>query len=282
MDIKKKLYHLTENMIGGHGIGNLPIIRNLNAKVIEHLKDEFTIVDGHKMFLDKNDSLLLSINKIYEENETNFIKDSINEGDIVIDIGANIGYYTLLFARLVGNTGKVYSFEPDPRNCLLLEKNIQINDYNNIVLEKKAISDKTEKSILYVTDDNAGSTMHKGNSTTKNEIDIDAITLDDYFKANSIAPDFIKIDIEGYELNALKGMKMVLQSSNKIKIMIEYNPLTKKFFNSDPMDSLNFLGELDFKFKDLNSNSQTFLNFREVTKKYQNTAKVTNFICIKK
>lgn len=282
MDIKKKLYHLTENMIGGHGIGNLPIIRNLNAKVIEHLKDEFTIVDGHKMFLDKNDSLLLSINKIYEENETNFIKDSINEGDIVIDIGANIGYYTLLFARLVGNTGKVYSFEPDPRNCLLLEKNIQINDYNNIVLEKKAISDKTEKSILYVTDDNAGSTMHKGNSTTKNEIDIDAITLDDYFKANSIAPDFIKIDIEGYELNALKGMKMVLQSSNKIKIMIEYNPLTKNFFNSDPMDSLNFLGELDFKFKDLNSNSQTFLNFREVTKKYQNTAKVTNFICIKK
>ena len=282
MDIKKKLYRLTENMVGGHGIGNLPIIRNLNAKVIEHLKDEFTMVDGHKIFLDKNDSLLLSINKIYEENETNFIKDSINEGDIVIDIGANIGYYTLLFARLVGNTGKVYSFEPDPRNCLLLEKNIQINDYNNIVLEKKAISDKTEKSILYVTDYNAGSTMHKGNSTTKNEIDIDAITLDDYFKANSIAPDFIKIDIEGYELNALKGMKMVLQSSNKIKIMIEYNPLTKIFFNSDPMDSLNFLGELDFKFKDLNSNSQTFLNFREVTKKYQNTAKVTNFICIKK
>ncbi len=137
MEIKKKLYRLTEKMIGGHGIGNLPIIQNLNAKAIKHLKDKHVIIDGNKMFLDKNDSLLLSINKIYEENETNFFKNSINKGDIVIDIGANIGYYTLLFARLVGNTGKVYAFEPDPRNCLLLEKNIQINNHKNIILEKR-------------------------------------------------------------------------------------------------------------------------------------------------
>jgi len=100
MDIKKKLYRFTEKLIGGHGIGNLPIIQNLNAKVIAHLKEEYTIVDGHKMFLDKNDSLLLSINKTYEQNETNFIKNSINRGDIVIDIGANIGYYTFCLQDL--------------------------------------------------------------------------------------------------------------------------------------------------------------------------------------
>jgi hypothetical protein len=67
MQIKKKLYRLTEKMIGGHGIGNLPIIQNLNAKAIKHLKDKHVIIDGNKMFLDKNDALLLSINKIYEE-----------------------------------------------------------------------------------------------------------------------------------------------------------------------------------------------------------------------
>ena len=187
-----------------------------------------------------------------------------------------------MFARLVGDTGKVYSFEPDPRNFLLLEKNVQINNYSNVLLEKKAVSNKSQKSQLYMTEFTPVSSMHKGNSSIIDEIDIDVVTLDDYFKINPIRPDFIKIDIEGYELNALKGMKSILQSSDKTKIMIEYNPLTKKVFNSDPMDSLTFLDELGYKFKDLNSNIPMFFNLNQVIKKYQNTKKVTNFICIKK
>ena len=276
----KDLYRLGEKVLGGHGIGNLPIINDLNAKAIEHLKNEFVIIDGNKMFLDEKDSLLLSINKIYEKNETNFVKDSVNKGDIVIDIGANIGYYTLMFAKLVGDTGKIYSFEPDPRNFFILEKNIQINGYNNVILEKKAVSNKLGKSTLYVNENSAESSMHKPNNVI-NEIYVDLITLDNYFEVNSITPDFIKIDIEGYELNALKGMESILQSSNKTKIMIEYNPLTKKELKSDPMDNLTFLSELGFKFKDLNSRVQTFLTFEDIKQKYENSKKLTNFICIK-
>ena len=174
----KDLYRLGEKVLGGYGVGNLPIINDLNAKVIERLKNEFVIIDGNKMFLDEKDSLLLSINKIYEKNETNFVKDSVNKGDIVIDIGANIGYYTLMFAKLVGDTGKIYSFEPDPRNFLILEKNIQINGYNNVILEKKSVSSKLGKSILYVNENSAGSSMHKPNNVV-NQIDVDLITLDD-------------------------------------------------------------------------------------------------------
>ena len=276
----KDLYRLGEKVLGGHGIGNLPIINDLNAKVIERLKNEFVIIDGDKIFLDEKDSLLLSINKIYEKNETNFVKDSVNKGDVVIDIGANIGYYTLMFAKLVGDTGKIYSFEPDPRNFLILEKNIQINGYNNVILEKKAVSNKLGKSTLYVNENSAGSSMHKPNNVV-NQIYVDLITLDNYFEVNTITPDFIKIDIEGYELNALKGMESILQSSDKTKIMIEYNPLTKKEFNSDPMDNLTFLSELGFKFKDLNSSVQTFLTFEDIKQEYENSKKLTNFICIK-
>ena len=276
----KDLYRLGEKVLGGYGVGNLPIINDLNAKAIKRLKNEFVIIDGNKMFLDEKDSLLLSINKIYEKNETNFVKDSVNKGDIVIDIGANIGYYTLMFAKLVGDTGKIYSFEPDPRNFLILEKNIQINGYNNVILEKKSVSSKLGKSILYVNENSAGSSMHKPNNVV-NQIDVDLITLDNYFEVNSITPDFIKIDIEGYELNALKGMKSILQSSDKTKIMIEYNPLTKKELNSDPMNSLAFLSELGFKFKDLNSRVQTFLTFEDIKQEYKNSKKLTNFICVK-
>ena len=276
----KDLYRLGEKVLGGYGIGNLPIINDLNAKVIERLKNEFVIIDGNKMFLDEKDSLLLSINKIYEKNETNFVKDSVNKGDIVIDIGANIGYYTLMFAKLVGDTGKIYAFEPDPKNFSILEKNIQVNGYNNIILEKKAVSNKLGKSTFYVSENSAGSSMHKPNNVV-DQIYVDLITLDNYFEVNSITPDFIKIDIEGYELNALKGMESILQSSDKTKIMIEYNPLTKKEFNSDPMDNLTFLSELGFKFKDLNSSVQTFLTFEDIKQEYENSKKLTNFICIK-
>jgi len=277
----KDLYRFGEKVLGGHGIGNLPIVSNLNAKVIERLKNEFVIIDGNKIFLDEKDSLLLSINKIYEKNETNFIKGSINKGDIVIDIGANIGYYTLMFAKLVGDTGKIYSFEPDPRNFLILEKNIRINGYNNIILEKKAVSNKLGKSTFYVNENSAGSSIHKPNNYAANEIYVDLITLDNYFEVNSIIPDFIKMDIEGHELNALKGMESILQSSDKTKIMIEYSPLAKKELNIDPMGSLTFLSELGFKFKDINSRVQIFLTFEDVKQKYENSKKLTNFICIK-
>ena len=276
----KDLYRFGEKVLGGHGIGNLPIISDLNAKAIKRLKNEFVIIDGDKIFLDEKDSLLLSINKIYEKNETNFVKDSVNKGDIVIDIGANIGYYTLMFAKLVGDTGKIYAFEPDPKNFSILEKNIQVNGYNNIILEKKAVSNKLGKSTLYMNENSAGSSMHKPNNVV-NQIYVDLITLDNYFEVNTITPDFIKIDIEGYELNALKGMESILQSSDKTKIMIEYNPLTKKEFNSDPMDNLTFLSELGFKFKDLNSSVQTFLTFEDIKQEYENSKKLTNFICIK-
>ena len=276
----KDFYRFGENVLGGHGIGNLPIISDLNAKAIKRLKNEFVIIDGDKIFLDEKDSLLLSINKIYEKNETNFVKDSVNKGDIVIDIGANIGYYTLMFAKLVGGTGKIYAFEPDPKNFSILEKNIQVNGYNNIILEKKAVSNKLGKSTFYVSENSAGSSMHKPNNVV-DQIYVDLITLDNYFEVNTITPDFVKIDIEGYELNALKGMESILQSSDKTKIMIEYNPLTKKELNSDPMDSLTFLSELGFKFKDLNSRVQTFLTFEDIKQEYENSKKLTNFICIK-
>ena len=69
---------------------------------------------------------------------------------------------------------------------------------------------------------------------------------------------------------------------DEAKIMIEYNPLTKKYLNSDPMDSLNFLGGLGLKFNDLNSKNQTFLSFEQVSNEYADSSEMTNFICIKK
>ena len=106
------------------------------------------------MFLDSNDSLRLSINGTYSEYETDVMKKIVKKGDVDLDLGANIGYYTLIFAKIVGKNGKVFAFEPDLTNFTLLKKNVEINGYKNVVLINKAVSDKTGKLKLFLNERN--------------------------------------------------------------------------------------------------------------------------------
>jgi len=88
------------------------------------------------MYIDSRDTTVgTSLLKwgFFEKYETKLFKKSIKRGMVVLDIGANIGYYTLLAARLVGDEGKVFAFEPDPYNYSLLRKNIEANRYNNVI-----------------------------------------------------------------------------------------------------------------------------------------------------
>ena len=129
MNAKKILlgiYRVAKCILGGYGIGRFYPIRVFHKFALKKMKSNFAIVQGHKMFLDSEDSLNLSINGIYEENETALIKKEIEQGNIVLDIGANIGYYTLIVAKLVGKNGKVFAFEPDPTNFALLKKILKL------------------------------------------------------------------------------------------------------------------------------------------------------------
>src|SRR3990172_1939329 len=120
--IFRSLYHFSMKNFGGKGLRKYPFVRIMKNYMISQAKSDFAIVQGHKMYLGPKDSLNLSINGVYEDVETEFVKKIIHEGDIVLDIGANIGYYSLIFAKLVGKLGKVFSFEPEPYNFSLLNK----------------------------------------------------------------------------------------------------------------------------------------------------------------
>jgi hypothetical protein len=145
------IYRKVVKILSGHGIGNFYPVRVFNNFIVSRLKSTLAEVDGHKMFLDSRDSLGLSIFSIHEPLETGLVKEKIKKGDVVLDIGANIGYYTLIFAKLVGEEGKVFAFEPEPTNFSLLEKNVEINGYKNVVLIQKAVSNETGKIRLYLS-----------------------------------------------------------------------------------------------------------------------------------
>jgi len=176
------------------------------------------------MFLDSIDSLGVFTKGIHEPFTTEFFKKQIKNGDVILDIGAHIGYYTLLFAKLAGEKGKVYAFEPHPGNFALLKKNVEINGYQNVVLESKAVSDKSGKNRLFIS--KKGSSVHSifNIHNSDKSIEIESIKLDDYFKNYNGRIDWIKIDIEGAELSALQGMPLLLEKNENVKIVTEFAP----------------------------------------------------------
>ncbi len=127
-----KLLKETASALSGHGLGRVKPIRWAYNHLYQWLKPRWVWVQGHKLFLDKLDTLELATREIYEPLETQLLLKRLKPGQTFVDIGANIGYYTLLAARQVGPAGRVYAFEPDEENFKLLQKNTEINGYSNV------------------------------------------------------------------------------------------------------------------------------------------------------
>jgi len=287
MKIRKKFleaYKNGINAVSGYGLTRNKFLKRsfetINSIAITYLKESMVEIDGHKIFLDKKDSLRLSYNQNYEIKELEIIKNEINLGDKVIDVGANIGYHTLLFARLVGNSGKVYAFEPDPDNFQILKKNILINRYDNVILEQKAVSEKTEVLKLFRSEENYG--MHRiyQSKWCKDPINVNAIKLDDYFKnLNDI--NFIKMDIEGAEYGALQGMKSIIENNKNLKIFTEFVPSSIIEYGIEPKKFLNFFLKNGFTILHVNSDKiiKDENQVDEFIKNYLDLDFVSNLLC---
>ena len=197
------------------------------------------------MLLDEKDSLGLSRGS-FEPQEIELVKQQVNLGETVLDIGANIGYYTLMFAKLVGEQGKVFAFEPEPNNFALLKKNVEINGYSNVVLVQKAVSNQNGTTQLYLCEENQG--MHRVyHSVFCNEsLDIESLRLDDYFRGYNEKISFIKIDIEGAEYAAIQGMQNLLRRNREVKILTEFSPAASLESGVDSKYYLNTLIDLGF------------------------------------
>jgi FkbM family methyltransferase len=144
----------------------------------------------------------------------------------VVDLGANIGVYTLLAASLVGEQGRVYAFEPDPDNYALLVKNVEANGYHNVVCRQQAVSDRSGEAPLFKGEYGVSHSLSTfaavdpGLSRT-----VATTSLDDFFRGQGWPPvDFIKMNIEGWECFVIRGMKGVLDRSGNLKMMLEFYP----------------------------------------------------------
>lgn len=229
-------------------------------------------VQGQKMHVDAAFGLTLTSAGTYltEKKMTTLFNASLRKGMTVVDIGANIGYYTLLAARAVGKEGKVFSFEPEPQNYSLLTKNIKENKYTNITTVQKAVANSTFPIKLYM--DKIPSDHSIGSSFPNQKfIEVECTTLDRFFR-NGQHIDVIKIDAEGAEMAILQGMSKVLSANPTVIIFTELNPEKLAHAGYSARDYYRALISLGFKPRLINEKSQhletaSFLRLMKICEK---------------
>jgi len=177
----------------------------------------------------------------------NLFASVIRRGMVVLDIGAFVGWYALLAARKVGDEGKVYAFEPDPRNFELLNENLRLNRVDSRVVRlPRAVSDKAgeQQFFLHGGDQSRSSLIASGGADKSTSVT--TVVLDDFLERN-LTVDVIKMDIEGGEVNALRGMRETLaRAAPTIKLFVECNPGSLQYAGESAQSLIAELRQLGF------------------------------------
>lgn len=161
----------------------------------------------------------------YESSEVRFCERTLTAGGTMLDVGGNIGLYALLGAKLVGPTGRIHSFEPEPRNAARLRANVALNGFANVDVVEAAVYSSSGTVVLNVFDSRFNAWHSLGRPELPDPADarrtvapaetreVAAVTLDDYCKQHGITSiDLLKLDVEGAEVDALLGARRLLGS----------------------------------------------------------------------
>ena len=210
--------------------------------------EQIETTSGFRMILDEPDSLKLSVSREFEPGETRFFKETLRPGQVVLDVGANIGYFTLLFAQQVGPHGHVYALEPEPRNFELLQRNIALNGFSNVTAMRRAAWHEPSTLMLYLNEENRGDHRAYPSEESRIGVSIDAGPLDDLLADLPRPIDVVKIDIQGAEYNAVRGMRELLTRNRDVQVLTEFWPGGLRRCGSDPASYLSLFRELGFDF----------------------------------
>jgi FkbM family methyltransferase len=195
--------------------------------------------EGNTMYLDSRDQGLFPrlVLGVHEMPGIRLFKKLIVPGMVVLDIGANVGYYTLIAARLMRGEGRVYAFEPEPGNYELLVKNIKANRCTNVTAVPKAVAERNGRVELFLDGINFGgpSLSRQNIPGSSGSVSIETVALDSYLEeAASGKVDVIKMDTQGTEGRILEGAVKTLSVSHP-KIIMEFWPFGLRNMGTDPL-----------------------------------------------
>lgn len=203
-------------------------------------RERWIEIDGFQLAIDPLDSLGLGRHGCFEEDVLSALLRWAGQGQTVVDIGANIGYFTAHLARAVGPAGVVHAFEPEPANLALLRSNLRRNRLHQVRVHAVALGDAPGRAQLHTAGDNAG--MHRLYASVccaGPTVEVSVQRLDDLLAPGSVA--LIKIDVEGYEHAVLRGARMLMSTAPRPRLISEYCPASMLEAGASPSA---FLGDL--------------------------------------
>lgn len=233
-------------------IGILSLIRKKGIKTIIRLNSGELFHVYTKNWIDYR-CFITGLYDIEAKYESVLLKIAKSKNiDYFFDIGANHGYYSIKVSHILPQC-TIYSFEPFSYNVDMLQKNIELNHFKNITIIKKAVSDKEQRLNIYFSgEENDGSTscipQFENNDIYE---EVEAITIDKFIKGQSLEGTMLfKIDVEGFELNVLKGMRDTLRTIRPI-LFVEHNDETAKSAGYKLKDIVQFMAELNYNAYDI-------------------------------
>lgn len=236
------------------------LLRNSRLLLAKHRGNKLTVripMTGCLMELDPNHLITCAwyVRADYEPNLIAGLRRFLRPGMICMDIGANVGLFSLFMAKRVGNGGKVYAFEPTSETFQRLQKNIALNAQLNIIAENVAVTEQPGKVEFHVGPpelcvfNSIGEVVHPSAKAGRfTRVLVPAITMDDYCAVHNInRVDCVKIDVEGAELQVLKGMIRVLKENPRVVLFIEFYSMTAAASGTSVVNMAEWLRALGFQ-----------------------------------
>ena len=236
------------------------IVQSIFVPLMERTTGFYTMSDDPLWFR------IALITGSYERETTELVEQLVKPGMTVLDVGAHVGYYTKLCSKRVGNAGRVIAFEPHPLTFSVLCKNVQA--FRNVTPVQVAVADQEGTACLYDCLLGPGSASLRYDEYRRDRYrdlsgrevaprvlkdlpvasyTVETTTVDSYLaEAHIEQVDFIKMDIEGAEISAIRGMERAIQSSRCLSLIMEFNPRALQSFGVDLAKALGELREVGF------------------------------------
>jgi FkbM family methyltransferase len=189
------------------------------------------------------------------------LEDAVRPGTTVMDVGAFLGHFTLLAARAAGPSGRVHAFEPDPRDYPWLVRNVEVNGFTDrVTTEAVAVSGRTGTALLHLARQDTSQSSIVFARDALDSVRVPTIALDEHLPSEGEV-GVVKIDVEGAEIDVLRGMERTLASSPDVSLFIEVNPRALEAAGSSTENLLDRLRDLGFDNRLIDEQRRTLAPF---------------------